>query len=464
MRSTFIAFLLAASAGTAFAGDDERLAGDPPADDLAKAADATAEVANMPGDPDALAKAADATAEVAAVPPGDAPAAAPAAAPTKASSDDIDLSALGLDPAASGFDDKLNLYGFADFGFSGLHWDKESPLFANDTKTFAVGNLNVYLAKNLTQKARALTEVRFTFLPNGSQNLLAGTTVDDTANDPTNLNRPVQWGGIVIERAYVEYDLTEHLTVRGGHWLTPYGVWNIDHGSPVIIPTSRPYIIGEQFFPEHQTGLELLGSYTTSGYKIGYHATVSNGRGGSEAQNDVDSKLAFGGRLELETPWGLRLGASYYRGRYTALTTTAGQMAQTFLEASYGADAQYDRGPLHLQAEVIAREHHYTSGARMASPAGFMPDGRDFGAYGLAGYRFDRMWNVMPFAVYENYEPTDHTLFERVDASTLGLNFRPTGTLVLKTEATYVMFNNDGPALLAGMKLWLFAGQASWVF
>jgi hypothetical protein len=441
MRLTAIALALAATTGAAFAQVSESPGGNPP-----------------PPSPDDLAQAADATAEVAAVPPGDPPAAEPA----KPSSDDIDLSSLGLDPSAAAFDDKLNLYGFADFGFHGQHWTEDIQFIPNNTKSFALGNLNIYLAKNLTAKARALAEVRFTFLPNGSQNV-DGTSVDSTANDPTNFGRPVKWGGIVIERAYVEYDVTEHLTIRGGHWLTPYGIWNIDHGSPVIIATFRPYIIGEQFFPEHQTGLDLFGSYTTGGYKIGYHLTASNGRGGSEAQLDVDSKLAFGGRLEVETPFGVKLGGSYYRGRYTSLTTTAGAMPETFLEASYGGDVQYDRGPLHVQGEVIARERHFAAGQRSATPVGFMPDGRDVGFYALVGYRFDRLWNVMPFFFHEDYRPADHTFLEGVRAENFGFNFRPSPAWVLKLGGAYVRFLGD-EGFLTGTGLWIYTTQASWVF
>jgi hypothetical protein len=440
MRLTAIAIALAATTGAPFAQAGEPPDEEPPPpsfDDLAKAADATAEVAAVPGDP-------------------------PAAEPAKPSSDDIDLGSLGLDPSAAAFDDKLNLYGFADFGFQGAHWTDELPFIPNNTRSFALGNLNVYLAKNLTAKSRALAEVRFTFLPNASQNA-DGTSVDSTANDPNNFGRPVKVGGIVIERAYIEYDVTEHLTIRGGHWLTPYGIWNIDHGSPVIIATFRPYIIGEQFFPEHQTGLDLFGNYTTGGYRIGYHLTASNGRGGSEAQVDLDSKLAFGGRLEVETPFGVKLGGSYYRGRYTALTTTAGVMPETFLEASYGGDVQYDRGPLHIQGEVIARERHFAAGQRSANPAGFMPDGRDLGFYALVGYRFDRMWNVMPFFVHEDYRPADHTFFETVRGESFGFNFRPAPAWVLKLGGAYVAFSGD-EGFLAGTSLWAYTTQASWVF
>jgi hypothetical protein len=446
-RSLFTALLVGALAQRALAqsapkppaGDHEIPAGDPvapTAEDLARAADSVAEVATMPR---------------------------VAPEPTiQASPDAIDLSSLGFDPGAAAFDDKLNVYGFADVGFLASHWTRRLSFIAQNAKSFMVGNLNLYLAKNLTAKARALAEVRFTFLPNGTTNA-DGSFVDTTAMELTNFNRPVQWGGVVIERAYVEYDATEHLTIRAGHWLTPYGIWNIDHGSPAIIGTMRPYIIGEQFFPEHQTGLDLFGSHYQGGFKLDYHATVSNGRGATEAQTDQDNELAFGGSLELETPWGLKVGSSYYRGRYTGVATTAGATPETYLEAAYGGDAQFDRGALHLQAEVIARDRHYPAGQRAATATGFAPDGRDFGLYVLAGYRFDHLWNVMPYAYYEDYRPAIPYLFPRAVVDNVGLNFRPTASLVFKLQATHATFD-DGLGFVAGQTVYYYAVQSSWVF
>ncbi|MBC7976394.1 MAG: hypothetical protein H7138_15595, partial [Myxococcales bacterium] len=410
----------------------------PTVDDLAKAADVAADLAAPVAD---------------AAPPADGP---------KASSDDIDLSALGLDPGAAAFDDKLNIYGFADIGWSSQHWVRKIPTIPKDTRAFAVGNLNIYLAKNLTSKARTLAEVRFTFLPNGSQNP-DGTYLDNSAEETTNFNRVSQWGGVVIERAYLEYDLTEHLTLRAGRWLTPYGIWNIDHGSPAILGVIRPYIVGEQFFPEHQTGLDLFGDYYQSGFKLDYHLTASNGRGAAEAQTDVDLDVALGANATLETPWGVKLGGSYYRGRYTGFAATPGGLNPTFQESSYGVDAQYDLGPLHAQVEVIARERTYDDGARTATAAGFSPDSRDLGFYCLLGYRFARLWNVMPYGIYERYEPGEGAFFKGIKSMSAGLNFRPTGSMIFKVQTSRTAFDT-GPELLAGQKLYFLAAQASWVF
>jgi hypothetical protein len=289
-----------------------------------------------------------------------------------------------------------------------------------------------------------------------------GSYVETAAQDAADYGRIAHWGGIVIERAYVEYDVTDHLTIRGGHWLTPYGIWNIDHSSAVIAGTNRPYIIGQQMFPEHQTGLDVFGSHRVGAFRIRAHLTASNGRGATEAQTDQDSKLACGGRVELETPWGLKVGGSYYRGRYTGLPASAGAPAETYREAAYGADALFDHGALHLQAEVIARDRHYAAGAPAVMAAG-APDTHDFGAYVLAGYRFDQLWNAMPYFYGEDSRPADHSQTTRVLAANTGLNFRPAPSMVLKVQWSYVWFA-EGVGFLAGQKLNIYAAQASWVF
>jgi hypothetical protein len=93
-----------------------------------------------------------------------------------------------------------------------------------------------------------------------------------------------------------------------------------DHGSPVIIGPVKPYVIGEQFFPEAQTGFEVLGTVPV-GEKatLGYHLTLSNGRGPVEQYQDYDNNKAIGGRLFLRGYWlgDLTIGASCYGGTVT---------------------------------------------------------------------------------------------------------------------------------------------------
>jgi hypothetical protein len=216
-------------------------------------------------------------------------------------------------------------------------------------------------------------------------------------------------------------------------------------------------------FPEHQTGLDLFGATYAGDYRIGYHATLSNGRSPTEANNDVDSKVAFGGRLELEAPLAgtLKLGASFYTGRYTNLPPTVGAVPESYDEHAFGADAQWDRGGVHAQGELVFEDRAYRAGQRTPTIGGFVPDGRSVGYYGLAGYRFASAWNIMPFAMSERYLPVDKAYFAGVFGYSVGVNFRPTATVVLKASVGQARF--EGGAF-DGVTISITSAQAAWVF
>jgi hypothetical protein len=346
--------------------------------------------------------------------------AAAAAAASDAADDDI-LAELGLDPSASvAANDQLMIYGFADVGYHvSVTPDREvvANLFPKENY-FGVGNLNVYLTKKLAEQWRILAEVHFTYAPNGTVEP-DGTITQTRGTDPTDFGRAVSWGGIEIERVYIDYDVHPNLTIQAGSFLTPYGIWNVDHGSPTIIGTNRPYTIGDQLLPERQTGLHLYGVKALAEYSLGYHATLSNGRGPYESFRDLDDNKGVGGRLWFEAPWAgtVRIGASGYAGRFSdresdvivvedGMPVNSTPPGIAYNEVGYAADVLWTRGGLHAQAEVIGRKVAYLDGER--SPAfggGFSPDSTAFGVYGIVGYRLDRLWNVMPFVMAEHSVP-----------------------------------------------------------
>ncbi len=420
--------------------------------------------AQAPVDPPAPAPAPASSPTTAPVAPAapDAPTPPPAPPPPAPKPDDFDLATVGLNSEAA-FDDKLNIYGFADIAYQAVHFRTPSQ-FVTDTRGFSVGNLNVYLAKNLTRRWRTLAEVRLLFAPNGSTNP-DGSITNTTTEDVTDLTRNIDWGGIRIERVYLEYDVTPKLTIRVGHWLSPYGIWNMDHGSPAIITARRPFVIGAEFIPEHQTGIDAFGATYVGDYRIGYHATISNGRSPAEAIEDPDNTMAFGGRLELGAPWSgnATFGLSVYRGRATNLAPNVVTVPVSYDEVAYAADVEWHHGGLLAQGEIMARDLHYRVGQRPAVAGGFQPDGRDVGGYALAGYRLDRMWNVMPFALYEHYDPLTALLYRDVSGYSVGVNLRPTATVVLKAEATLGLTNGAGAYGALGT-IYVYTTQAAWVF
>src|SRR5262245_7230755 len=77
-----------------------------------------------------------------------------------------ELAALGLTTEGPTVDTDVHLSGFIDFTYmAGLNSTSESV--SPSDRAFAIGNINVYLTKNLTDAFRTMVEVRFTYLPNG---------------------------------------------------------------------------------------------------------------------------------------------------------------------------------------------------------------------------------------------------------------------------------------------------------
>src|SRR5690606_24686037 len=101
----------------------------------------------------------------------------------------------------------LDIYGFADFtyGYAVKKFALDDPY-----DTFAVGRLNVYLASQLGDNWNSRAEVWFSHPPHGAYTTGPTTgqqmRTDTTTTDYTDLIRPIQWGGIIIERAWLEYN------------------------------------------------------------------------------------------------------------------------------------------------------------------------------------------------------------------------------------------------------------------
>jgi len=377
----------------------------------------------------------------------------------------------------------LNIYGFTDFTYTHRLNDFA---YASPYPTFMVGNVNLYVGAELGSGWRSLVEFRLMYLPHGAvppDEALATEPdrIDTTVNDPADYGRPLRWGGVEIERAWLEYNVHPLLTLRGGQWLTPYGIWNVDHGTPVIIGVRRPYVVGEALIPERQTGLQAYGSFLTGRTEIGYDLGLSNGRGPIDAYQDMDKNKAFTGRLWVssELPAGtLNVGATVYRGTYTdrfsryAFTTT-GQSAVEYIstarydELGMAADVRWIWDALTVQGELIVRDTAYDDALRPENfplpgvPNGFAADFRSIGWYAMAAYRLP-WWNIMPFIGGEQYKPGVE-LTQDAAAIWGGLNIRPVPRVVLKAQFTQSWFTDDTD-LVGDDGIQALDLQAAWSF
>ena len=380
---------------------------------------------------------------------------------------------------------RIDLYGFADLTYTKLLIPESNPwnriYFPSDS--FAVGNFNLYLSSNLGDRWRALGEVRFMYLPNGANttNSATGeiTRTDTTVLDYAGFEQPIHWGAIRIERVWVEHEFSALFKLQVGAFLTPYGIWNVDHGSPAIVGIRAPLAVVSELFPAHQTGLQLYGNTFLEPFEVGYHLTLSNGRGPVEYE-DFDDDKALGGRVYLKTDavGSLTVGASAYRGgyydrsaKYVVKRDSVDKEYATkskYQEFSFGTDVKWQWKRLLVQGEFIMNEAAFEDGGRprvdvLKPPQGFQPDYRRWGAYGLIGYR-THILQTMPYAIVQYvYAPNDPVV-PPVLGGQVGLNIRPTPAVVLKLELSLTHFTGSGSTGLGNYPLRFLASQIAWAF
>lgn len=401
-----------------------------------------------------------------------------------------ELAALGIETGAGGagaVDTSLHLSGFMDVTFSGMKAPDDSFFrgMFNRHASFWLGNINLYVSKNITESVRTMFEVRFTYMPNGVPNSGFGTGLLNTSvSDYTDAGHPQRWGGIIMQRAHLDWELHSAAILRVGQYLTPYGIWNVDHGSPTIVPVLRPYIVGAQMFPERQTGLQLFGGYSPSAHNtFSYALTLSNGFGPLSEYRDLDNNTAFGGHLawSFDGLGELTLGGSWFLGKDTSayerlIVKPGGKLssAETISQQSnvlaLAADLQWKYEGLLVQSEVITQQREFTEAGRVGAvnvAAGNQylapKDATSWGFYGLMGYRLPAL-GVMPYvlctynAVYELSTLT----FGKALALEAGLNIRPIDAVVLKLEyATVKLVGSNAPT---NDRLHTLQAQLAWAF
>jgi len=402
-------------------------------------------------------------------------------ATTARAQDELDLLELTMeDPLAE--EEALELYGFADFTF-GVPLNKAESVWSGlfwPYPTFAVGNLNLYLRSTLSRHWNSLIEVRFLYLPHGgSAGTISPGELDVTktsVRDYTEGFRELRWGGVEIERAWIEYSLGDLLRFRAGQWLTPYGIWNVDHGSPTIIAIQRPYVVGEELFPERQTGIQALGTVHVIQHRVEWHLTVSNGRGPFDAYRDLDGNKGVGGRVEVShyTFGEISIAGSFYYGRYTrrdleVLVQDGGMVSDWAIDKQYdelalGADLLWVWGGFHLQGEFVSNQLAFTDEGRQVDfGANLKADRHRWGTYGLVGYRFDFL-GLMPFALVEYMNEVEGDTPPATHVAG-GFNLRPSPRVTAKLQYWRVTFIDpqtppfDEPLHNAAAQLaWAFEG------
>ncbi|WP_437683416.1 hypothetical protein [Sorangium sp. So ce131] len=352
----------------------------------------------------------------------------------------------------------LRLYGFIDVGVQRMWVPENSGLAAAlpqaNALNFVVGNLNLYLDAQPSDHFRFLGELRFTTAPGGApvpvtppppgvDGRVTTEPYGSFDSAATALGSSTVYGGLVsIERAHVDWTRFNLFKVRVGQFFTPIGIYNVDHGSPVLITAAIPYFISSRLFPTRQTGLMVYGSAFTGAWELGYNAYVSNGRN-ENAPFAFDDNRGFGGRLHAsyEDPgkMTLKLGASFIASRardwvvdYKFLEgSTDIHSTWSFREYTWAGDASLDVGATRLRAEAAVVRVIYDEGKREGFGT-YAPDAWKTSTYAVAAHRMDFL-NMEPFvigAVLHAPFFAHDTMFQLGG----GLNFYVTPDVTLRTQ------------------------------
>jgi hypothetical protein len=366
---------------------------------------------------------------------------------------------------SEGKPDVLRIYGFTEVGFE-RSWVDEAKFAGPDppaanASSFVLGNLDFYFDAQPIRDWRSLVEIRYSNAPLGSIQSFGGlagqfSRVSTRQSDP-NAASPIaqQWAGeIIIERAQIDWTPTQLFKLRVGDFFTPFGIWNVDHGSPTLIPVALPDPIASDAVPLRQIGLMAYGNGFVGPWELGYMATLTNGR--QELSNFAfDDNRGFGGRLYLSKDSGdsvLKFGVSGYVGQVRdqevdlvsfSPVTFASHSTFRYREWDLGADVALDLNRTRIRIEGIMHRVQYDSGQHEVNPANptqQLSNRYDSSVYGVVAQ--DLPWlGLEPYFMGEvAYFPVPLPGADMVFSPSVGLNIHFSPAVVLKTQLVRSMF------------------------
>ena len=193
----------------------------------------------------------------------------------------------------------MRIRGFGDVTF---HGDDRK----GDTTSFTLGQLNLFVTSDISEKFRLLSEIVF------------------EADDHNNV-------GVDIERLLLQYSHSDYLNIGVGRYHTAIGYYNTayHHSTWLQTATGRPFLFQFEddggILPIHNVGVSASGLVPGSGkLQLHYVAEVGNGRTSRSpldepVQNVVDENntksVNFGVFATPDAVRGLQLGFSIYHDR-----------------------------------------------------------------------------------------------------------------------------------------------------
>ena len=324
------------------------------------------------------------------------------------------------------------LHGFADIGAGA---SRQSNRYQTGPKGFTVGSFSLYLTPEFGERVKSLVELVF--------------EVDRHGEISTE-----------VERLQIGYAFSDALTLWGGRFHTPYGIWNtaFHHGLQIQTALSRPRFLEFEdrggILPAHTIGVWATGTLPAGGARFNYDVYAGNAPriginaalpapGGTldpMAGGNTAHSTLLGFRAEFEPRGaleGLKLGVHGLRANVSDDNVTPNRTRLL----TYGPYLNYTTDQWEILSELYKFRNRDTSGGTGSHGSSAW--------YVQAGYNTGR---VTPYVRTEraSLDQTDNYFAlqnsgRSYQSTSLGLRFDLTNSVALKFEA--------GRTTLRGVKL-----------
>ncbi len=274
-------------------------------------------------------------------------------------------------------------------------------------------------------------------------------------------------GEVALEQAYLDYRVSDALTVRSGLVLPPVGIINETHEPPTFNGVDRPGF-DHDVIPTtwREIGLGATGRvpavaglsyrvYLVNGLRAaGFSAAEGIREGRQEGREASFANPSFTGRLEWARP-GLKLGGSFWYGGTAAADPALGKGAFAAPITLLSADARYDVSAFMFRG--VATSIWVSDAAAINTRYATAVGSRIAGGYLEVAYNLlhalapASSQKLNAFVRHERYDThaavpagttRDETLARRI--TTFGLSYRPTYNTAFKGD--YQLLRNKAGA------------------
>lgn len=264
----------------------------------------------------------------------------------------------------------LRMRGFGDITF---HGDSQK----GDTNSFSLGQLNLFITSDISEKFKFLSEIVF---EGGPDNIFGATRGENNTF------------GVDIERMVLQYSHSDFFKLAVGRYHTAIGYYNTayHHSTWFQTTTGRPFLFQFEdrggILPIHTVGASASGLIPSGHLGLHYVAEVGNGRASRDpiteepVQNVVDDQNHKAFNLALfarpDAVRGLQVGFSAYHDLLAPMNSPR------IGESVFAAHAVLIRSNYEWLNEVLVVRHSPDGTPRVFNTPGFYTQvSKQFGSY-----------------------------------------------------------------------------------